>query len=239
MPIRKSTVPHDQAFQVHRIERAARLELVDPPPAAPAGTEAAPGAENKAADAAKPKAGRNRQGSRKSAGTDEKPAGPAPERAGQAAEGPMAMPAPSEPEPAEPAPEPAAARGRAPAEDAKATDPDNSIILKMTIRHPAPGASPTFDDLAEAHGARAAFRLVLRQALLDYSEAVEAGAFASAPPDYPESGTTVDTNRVFPKAAYVKAARHLNRSGLLSSRMIATAIGRHALAAFIRTDRRA
>lgn len=239
MPIRKSTVPHDQAFQVHRIERAARLELVDPAPATPAGTDVAPGAKKKTADVAKAKAGRNRQSTRKFAGPDEKPAGTAPERAGQAAEGPVATPAPSDPEPAEPAPEPAAARGRAPAEDAEATGPGDSVILKMTIKHPAPGASPTFDDLAEAYGARAAFRLVLRQALLDYSEAVEAGTFASAPPDYPASGTTVDTNRVFPKAAYAKAARHLNRSGLLSSRMIATAIGRHALAAFIRADRRA
>ena len=53
MPIRKSTVPHDQAFQVHRIERAARLELVDPVPATPTETDVGPGGRDKMADVAK------------------------------------------------------------------------------------------------------------------------------------------------------------------------------------------
>jgi hypothetical protein len=238
MPIRKSAVPHEQAFQVHRIERAARLEFVDPAPATPTETDVGPGGRDKTADVAEAKPAQDRRGARKSAGPDEQPARTTPTPAGRAVERPMATPASWGPEPAEPALEPATGRGSAPTEDADAAGPDDSVILKMTIRHPAPGASPTFDDLAEAHGPRAAFRLVMRQALLDYSEAVEAGAFVSAPPDYPESETTIDTNRVFPKAAYAKAARHLNRSGLLSSRMIATAIGRHALAAFIRADRR-
>ena len=237
MPIRKSTVPHDQAFQLHRTERAARLELVDPAPARPAPTEVSPGAKEK--KVAKPSPGRRLRGARKPAGPSEHPAGPAPERAGQAAESSMATPATSGPEPAGPAPKPAAAHSRVPAGDPEEAGQEDSVILKMTLRHPAPGASPTFDELAEVHGAKAAFRVVLRQALLDYSEAVEAGTFASAPPDYPESETRVDTNRVFPKVAYARAARHLNRSGLLSSRMIAAAIGRHALAAFIRADRRA
>lgn len=119
---------------------------------------------------------------------------------------------------------------------AKRLEESGQISLKMNVAYPAVGISPTFDQLAELQGEKAAFRLVLGKALDLYAASIMDGTAQSGPATYPQSPTPILTSRMFPEAAYAAFARQFDQAGLASKRIIGTAIGRRAMAAFVARD---
>lgn len=111
-----------------------------------------------------------------------------------------------------------------------------AIKLHMRLPVPAAGASPTFDQLAETHGEQSAFRLVLGKALELYAASVVGGSAGDAPTPYPEGSTVMVTTRNVPQIAYAILSKEMNSKGLVSRRMMGTAIARRALAAFVADD---
>lgn len=124
---------------------------------------------------------------------------------------------------------------RAGASQRKETGP---MKLHMRLAVPAPGASPTFDQLVEMHGEQPAFRLVLGKALELFAASVVDGRSGEAPLTYPESSKVIATARNIPKSAYAILTEEMNPKGLVSHRMMGTAIGRRALAAFVADDKK-
>lgn len=120
---------------------------------------------------------------------------------------------------------------------AKPPQASDQMYLKMNVAYPAAGVSPTYDHLADLHGAKTAFRLVLGKALDLYAAAALDGTASDAPASYTASPTSPWTTRVFPKAAYAALAQEMDRTGLASERALGTAIGRRALAAFVAADK--
>ena len=229
MPIRNSKVPSGEVFARHRQARLTNLQ----PPSDTGAVEQSVDKRNADRETNAPSPAQPDQASERK--SDRLPV--------KQSEAPTQKPhheekqseAPSEPERSE-----ASISGLSRKKSANAAvqrGEAGQIQLQMALAYPAPGASPTIDQLASVESERVAFRLVLGNALKAYANAVTDGTKADAPTTYPEGPRIVKTSRMFPKAAYAELVKALNPTGLLSDRSMGTTIGRRALAAFVAHDK--
>lgn len=157
-----------------------------------------------------------------------KPDTPAPSSVPKAAED---VPSPAEP------PAPPVAPKSAPKQESKPVTTGANVQLRLRLRFPAEGVSPSFDGLAQDHGPELAFKAMFKRAFDEYRAALDAGSLPDGPKEYAIGKGSHSSTKMLTPAQYQLCMDTLDPKGLLPPMTAGRIIGERALALYFQKDR--
>lgn len=125
----------------------------------------------------------------------------------------------------------------APKSKPKAVTSGANLQLRLRLRFPAEGVSPSFDGLARDHGPELAFKAIFKRAFDDYRAALDAGSLPDGPKDYAIGKGSHSSTKMMTPAQYQLCMDTLDPKGLLPPMTVGRIIGERALALFFQKEK--
>ena len=110
------------------------------------------------------------------------------------------------------------------------------VMLSLSVPHPAPGVSPSFDEISKFHGGNTAMKTVLKRAIPLFEKRIKENTLSGIDVQYSLGDGITQTTRMMDVALVEAASKYFDPLGVLSRRGLALKIAQAALSLWFKQE---